>query len=90
MTVGTPGIGPGLHAPHACVLPVYYVPVVSIMRKKTRAVYTAYRILNTSFYILLRHFFCRDLDTRGAQKHPDTGDFAFLQVWVLTAFGSDI
>ena len=24
--VGLPGIEPGLHAPHACVLPVYYSP----------------------------------------------------------------
>ena len=24
--VGVPGIEPGLHAPHACVLPVYYTP----------------------------------------------------------------
>lgn len=24
--VGPPGIEPGLHAPHACVLPVYYGP----------------------------------------------------------------
>src|SRR3989344_4384002 len=26
--VGLPGIEPGLHAPHACVLPVYYSPEV--------------------------------------------------------------
>ena len=26
--VGVPGIEPGLHAPHACVLPVYYTPKV--------------------------------------------------------------
>ncbi len=25
-TIGPPGIEPGLHAPHACVLPVYYGP----------------------------------------------------------------
>ena len=25
--IGLPGIGPGLHAPHACVLPVYYSPL---------------------------------------------------------------
>ena len=25
-SVGPPGIEPGLHAPHACVLPVYYGP----------------------------------------------------------------
>gem|GEM_PF-5182246 len=25
--VGLPGIEPGLHAPHACVLPVYYSPL---------------------------------------------------------------
>ena len=24
--VGVPGIEPGLHAPHACVLPLYYTP----------------------------------------------------------------
>ncbi len=26
--VGVPGIEPGLHAPEACVLPVYYTPVL--------------------------------------------------------------
>ena len=26
--VGMPGIEPGLHAPEACVLPVYYIPPV--------------------------------------------------------------
>jgi len=39
---------------------------------------------------LLRHFLCGDLDARGAQKHPNTGNFAFLQVWILAALGSDI
>ena len=27
--VGLPGIEPGLHAPHACVLPVYYSPITA-------------------------------------------------------------
>lgn len=27
VSVGPPGIEPGLHAPHACVLPVYYGPM---------------------------------------------------------------
>ena len=29
--VGLPGIEPGLHAPHACVLPVYYSPYGSTL-----------------------------------------------------------
>ena len=28
--VGVPGIEPGLHAPEACVLPVYYTPTKDI------------------------------------------------------------
>ena len=30
MFVGPPGIEPGLHPPHGCVLPVYYGPFVSM------------------------------------------------------------
>lgn len=33
-SVGTPGIEPGLHAPKACVLPVYYVPTESTMYER--------------------------------------------------------
>ena len=25
--IGVPGVGPGSHAPHACILPLYYTPV---------------------------------------------------------------
>lgn|GEM_PF-2682729 len=29
--VGVPGIEPGLHAPEACVLPVYYTPMFFVL-----------------------------------------------------------
>ena len=34
-SVGLPGIEPGLHAPHACVLPVYYSPNGSEMDERS-------------------------------------------------------
>ena len=50
-----PGIEPGLHAPHACVLPVYYTPKILVpgpcARQPRTEIWTLFKIKLSKFLV---------------------------------------
>src|SRR3989344_1863227 len=70
---GPPGIEPGLHAPEACVLPVYYGP----KEDSIRDMYNTYRCGREYFLAVARKFRDPGSPARQPARHPrppPTGD----------------
>lgn len=55
--VGLPGIEPGLHAPHACILPLYDSPLEAILQKRILAysLNIFYPFPSSEIFLLLWH-----------------------------------
>ena len=89
--IGVPGIEPGLHAPHACVLPVYYTPAQAMAGRHPMDAYCHYTTLRIQFNIKLNFGFMHCLNALNAHFDPFSGSvFCPLQIRIFSFFSGGV